>query len=121
MLRALQTLVLATLLLSPLGCNSPAAKGEAEAERDIAAGTLKIKTYGKPAPWFAKAGHLLEDRLGVEFESVAGCDVTHEFSENVRGYNSRMDREIAARFGPNAVDDIFKQAEEEYKREHAIP
>ena len=110
--------MLATLLLALLGCNSPAANGEAEAERDIAAGTLKIRTYGLPAPWCPKAGKLLQDRLGVRLEAVAGCVVTDELTENVRGYNSRMKREIAARFGPNAVDDIFKQAEEEYKREH---
>jgi hypothetical protein len=121
MLRALQTLVLATLLLSVLGCNNPAAKGEAEAERDIAAGTLKIKTYGLPVPWRPKAGQLLEDQLGVRLETVAGCVVTDELTENVRGYNSRMKREIAARFGPNAVDEIFKEAEEEYQREHAVP
>jgi hypothetical protein len=120
MLRSRHILLLGALLLSPLGCNRPDVKGEAEteAERDIAAGTLRIKTYGYPVEWIGKYRQLMHNRLGVELMTVAGCVVTEELVENVRGYNRRMKQEIAARFGPNALDDIRKEAEEEYNREH---
>jgi hypothetical protein len=116
--RPILPLMFAAALLVVSGCSSPAAEGEAEAERDIAAGTLKLKTYGYPFRWIDRYAQLHWERLGVKREVVAGCVVTKNLVENTRGYNQRVKREIASRFGPTALDDISKQAEEEYKRDH---
>jgi hypothetical protein len=45
---------------------SPEGLGAAEAERDISAGTLRLKTYGLPAPWFGMYSNLMKTQLGVE-------------------------------------------------------
>jgi hypothetical protein len=86
-------------------------EGEAEAERDIQAGSLKLKTCGYPAPWASEWARLLEDRLGVEEECVAGCCVTEELVANIRGYDGRMEREIKRRFGNTALYDIAAEAQ----------
>jgi hypothetical protein len=90
---------------------SPEGAGAAEARRDIAAGKLRLKTYGLTAPWFGNYTNLMKSRLGVETVSVAGCVVDDGLIRNVAGYNARMDEEIARRFGAGAHDEIVAQAQ----------
>ncbi len=89
----------------------PEKAGAAEAERDIAAGVLRLKTYGLPAHWFGDYSSLMQSRLGVEIRPVAGCVVTESLVRNVQGYNKRMNEEIASRFGPGAQDKVVADAQ----------
>ena len=76
--------------LVALMMKGPEEVGAAEAERDIAAGVLRLKTYGLPAHWFSDYQNLIKSRLGVEIKPVAGCLVTENLTKNVGGYNRRM-------------------------------
>jgi len=89
----------------------PEEAGAAEAERDIAAGVLRLKSYGLPAHWFGDYARLMQSRLGVEIKPVAGCVVTTSLVRNVQGYNKRMTEEIIRRFGPGAQDKIITEAQ----------
>jgi hypothetical protein len=88
----------------------PEDRGAAEAERDISAGTLRLKTYGLPAPWFGTYSSLMKTRLGVELQGVAGCDVDEGLRRSVNGYNARMETEIAKRLGTGAHEAIVDEA-----------
>jgi hypothetical protein len=90
---------------------SPEDAGAAEARKDIAAGKLRLKTYGLPAHWFGNYSNLMKSRLGVETESVAGCVVNDGLIRNVAGYNARMEVEIDRRFGAGAHDKIVAEAQ----------
>jgi hypothetical protein len=85
-------------------------EGKAEADRDIKAGVLRIKIYGLPGPGEAEYQQLLKERLGVELARVAGCCVTVDLTESVRGYNERMTAMIEQRFGQGALTRIEKEA-----------
>jgi hypothetical protein len=106
----------AALALASWGCSSPEAAGAADAERDIAAGVLRLKTYGLPSPWFFEYAELMEARLGVEIQGVAGCDVDDGLRRRVAGYNRRVEREIRERFGPAAQETIEAEAKEKSGR-----
>jgi hypothetical protein len=106
----LRASVAALALIAP-GCSGPESAGGAEAERDIAAGVLRLKTYGLPAPWYARYAGLMRQRLGVELRGVAGCDVDDGLRRKVEGYNRRMEVEIARRFGPAAHDAILSESQ----------
>ncbi|MBV9122211.1 MAG: hypothetical protein JO112_02480 [Planctomycetes bacterium] len=87
------------------------AEGLAEAEKDIAAGKLKLKAYGKLVPWWTTAADLLKEQYGVEYEVVGWCMTPIEVAANVAAYNERMEQEIASRFGPKAVYSEWRKAE----------
>jgi hypothetical protein len=90
---------------------SPEDAGAAEARKDIAAGNLRLKGYGLPAHWFGQYSNLMKSRLGVEIKWVAGCVVDDRLTRNVAGYNARMEKEIAKRFGAGAHDKIVAEAQ----------
>ncbi len=99
------------LALLAMLIRGPEEAGAAEAERDIAAGVLRLKTYGLPAHWYFKYQELMKSRLGVEIKPVAGCVVDESLRGNVTGYNRRMNAEIARRFGAGAQDKIVAEAQ----------
>jgi hypothetical protein len=107
-------------LLAAVGCADPKlrfrAEGQAEAERDLAAGRLCQKTYGLPAPWCRGYEALAGQKLGVEFRAVAGCVVDEELIERVAGYNELMRRAIEGRFGKRALDDFAEAARVQYQQ-----
>jgi hypothetical protein len=120
---------LAVYFGQPLGVSVPANRtgtgnnaedaGEAEAERDIKAGTLKRKEYGYPPRWAGLWSDLMKERLGVELELVGDCVVTDEVRANAKGYNRRMNQEIERRFGPGAVEALFQEAREKHEATRA--
>jgi hypothetical protein len=86
-------------------------EGNAEADRDIKAGVLRIKIYGlADPPGDDKYQRLLKDRLGVELDRVAHCCVTEDQVQSVRGYNERMTAVIEQRFGQGTLARIKKEA-----------
>jgi hypothetical protein len=89
---------------------SPEEAGAAEAERDIAAGVLRLKTYGLPAHWIGEYQDLMKSRLGVEIRPVAGCVVPESLRRNAGAYNRRMEAEISRRFGAGAQAKIVAEA-----------
>jgi hypothetical protein len=103
-------LPLVCCLIALSGCNDAPQDGEAEAERDIRAGKLYIKAAGLPASYFDEYAQLLHDRLRVELVLVAGCQVDSALENYLKAYNGRVEREVARRFGPNAISDIRKEA-----------
>jgi hypothetical protein len=87
--------------------------GRVEAARDIAAGDLRLRTYGLPIPGGVPTYEtLLAERLGVKVVPVAGCLVTPELVAKTYAYNTAVEAEIARRFG----DDILKSLEKEAAR-----
>lgn len=89
------------------------ANGRAEAERDIANGTMKWKVYGHMAGLtdtdeLARAQ--LRKRFGIELEAVAQCIVTHEQMERTEGYNNRIHEEVERRHGAGAIARVWEEA-----------
>jgi hypothetical protein len=89
--------------------------GWAEAERDIGAGTLKLKVFGYPPPWYREYARLLKAWFGVKCDVVGGCVVSAELINNAAGYNDCMEREIAKRFGQDALEKVLLEAQKTYE------
>ncbi len=107
-------------MLPPLVWN---AEGRAEAERDIAANTMKWKIYGHMAgltPTDEAARSMLRKRFGVELEVVAFCEVTEELVERTKGYNDRIREEIDRKHGADAVDHVWKEAHQESQIDRVV-
>jgi hypothetical protein len=94
---------------------SPYEKGEMEAARDIGAGKLIIRTYGEPIVGYYPDKEILAKDYGVELKAVAGCVVSEELVENVRGYNEAQQAEIERRFGEGILGKVERQAQQVYK------
>jgi hypothetical protein len=89
----------------------PQKVGLAAAERDVAAGRLRIEVCGPPpAPWYLEYMRLLRQRHGIEVEFVAGCVVTESFVAKMDAYNERMVREIHSRFGAGVLETASRDA-----------
>jgi len=73
-------------------------RGVRDARRDLAAGRMRMLTYGYPAGWLVDYRAALA-RDGIELEAVAGCMVTYELTEHARGYNAIMEKGIARLLG----------------------
>lgn len=114
----LALLTFALAAVGGAGCVSPLARGQAEAERDIAAGKLCVRGFGFPVPWAYRSAELAKAQLGVECEAVAGCNVSNTLIDRTKGYNDRMLREIDHQFGPDALDRLDQIAKAEYDRDH---
>jgi hypothetical protein len=102
---------LPVLFLIFWGCSGPEQAGIAEAERDIAAGTLRLKYHGLLPHWHDTYCDLMRQRLGVSMQAVAGCDDNADLRQQVQAYNDRMEREISTRFGPSAHQSIIAEAQ----------
>jgi hypothetical protein len=117
-------LLFLTVLVALHGCGpkDPKAKwraeGRAEAERDLAAGKLGLKSYGLPVRWQRKYHEMAREKLGVEYNVVAGCMVDDELVEQTEGYNEPMLREINRRHGSDALDKVWEAAKSEYEKEY---
>ena len=84
--------------------------GRAEAARDIAAGDLRLRTYGLPLPSDSTYETLLEERIGVKVDVVAGCLLTPDLVAKTSAYNAVVEAEIARRFGADVLDSLEKEA-----------
>ena len=90
-------------------------RGRADAKADLSHGRFRELGFGLPAPWLPLYASILKERYGVEFEGVAGCMVTQETVNYVRGYNAVSAEAILRRFGR----DVLTEAEQEASRRYA--
>lgn len=89
------------------------AEGQTEAERDIAAETMKWKIYGYMAgirEQDVAFARLMRNRFGVEVVAVAQCVVTDELVVRTKGYNACVEAELGRRFGPDALRQAERDA-----------
>lgn len=84
--------------LPEVGADLTYDKGKSDAQKDVAAGKLVVKSYGLPSPeWFASAKRLLEN-YGIETFGY-GCVVSGGLIGYVRGYNEISEAAIKKKFG----------------------
>jgi hypothetical protein len=95
-------------------------RGKAEAQRDIQSGTVKVKTYGLAGSWITTYGRLLKDRHGINLDTVAGCCVTHELVDEVRGYNEISEAFIVKAHGTNFLSSVQDASQKLHDREYSI-
>ncbi|QDU20546.1 hypothetical protein [Urbifossiella limnaea] len=96
------------------------AVGRAEAERDIALGTMKLKIYGHMAGLREVdevAGRNLRAQLGLELRAVDQCLVPSYLVELTDGYNDRIQEEVEARHGIGAIDEVWANSVRESQPE----
>lgn len=84
-------------------------QGAADAELMIRRGSLALRAHGMPAAWFEKYMTMVKSRLGVEFEHFGCCVFEGDF-ETSDGFNEVMEREIAKRFGDDALSKLEEEA-----------
>lgn len=91
------------------------AEGRAEAERDIAAGTMKLKIYGHFAGLTATdaiAREKLRERFGIELVAVAQCVVSAEQVANAEAYNDRIREEVEGTHSARAIRKVWDDGED---------
>ena len=79
-------------------------KGKEDALRDLESNKLILKTFGRQASWSFEWKRLLEERYGIEIVVIAGCIVSEEEIEYVKGYNDISVAEIEKRLGKDVLD-----------------
>ncbi|HZP59544.1 MAG TPA: hypothetical protein VFB27_04410 [Opitutaceae bacterium] len=84
--------------------------GKKEAQDDIARGTPKLKLYGLEVGDFDERAAVFRRRLGVELDPIAGCIVSDPLVKYADAYNAEVRRFLAAKFGPNAFDDVERES-----------
>lgn len=117
--------LLLSALLTFAGCSfgsiSSARRGRLAAQQDLSRGVLAIRTYGMFSPSDDVLTRLLKQKLGVELVAVAGCLVDNRIVAETRAYNEVMVAEITRKHGPNALERVRMEAEEQYVRELSPP
>jgi len=112
-LKIMRIFVVLLILSISFGCSiSP----KNEVKHDIANNNLKIRTFGYPVAWLGEYARLLKSRLNVELVPVAGCVVTNKLVEDVNRYNTVTKSEIKRRFGDSILDDLEKEAKQNYEK-----
>ncbi len=96
--------------------DDPKRRGEDDARKAIAANKLVLKTWGLRRERGEIYDQVLKERLGVDSERVADCEVDSDLWEYARAYNRLMQEEIGRRFGQGALDQVAREAD---KREAA--
>src|SRR6266576_313749 len=84
--------------------------GAQEAQQDIQRGHLELRGYGLPARWVPDYVRLLNDRLGVRFNAVAGCRVSSRLLKHSNEYNEVMTQEIERRYGTGILEKLADEA-----------
>ena len=95
--------------------------GQREAQQDIRNGQLILKTFGLPAPWSGIYYSNLMSQYQIEVRGVAGCDVSEQLAESVRGYNETATAEIEKRFGAGLVKRVAQASEQQWQRGFGKP
>ena len=94
--------------------------GRADAEKDVAAGTLAIEEYGFGAG-YGPYVELLCERYQIEIRPVAACIVNERILGHAAGYNKVSEREIDQRVGSDRVratrEEGYRLAAEQRERE----
>ena len=93
------------------------AKGRAEAESEIAAGSLGYRIHGKVVwPLCDAAATVLRERYHVQLQVVGHCIVDIGEAAKAQGYNERMQEEFSRRFAEDVVEIVFREVERKRKR-----
>ncbi|MBX3270112.1 MAG: hypothetical protein KF729_07610 [Sandaracinaceae bacterium] len=85
--------------------------GAVAARVDIARGTPRLLTFGYPAPARGLYAALLEERLGVSLDAIAGCVVNDEIVGRAEGYNRVMSAYLERVHGAGSLDALWAEAE----------
>lgn len=83
--------------------NTPYELGQSEARASLGQGKLCWKMYGQPMAHNNLFKKVLREDYNVELLIVAGCDVTEELEQNVKGYNEVMANAIVERFKKDVI------------------
>jgi hypothetical protein len=113
-----------TLLAGCSSAPSGYAKGVADANAAIAAGTLKLKEYPPlPSPgYYGEYIQLLRDRgIGYEVPSLPPGVSEAVFREEVRGWNQTMNQQINLKLGSDTLAHLQEQAEKHWSEQHPGP
>jgi len=106
--------VLVVLALVLVWCLMPYQRGMLMAHINHARGHYEVKVIGgspfpeSKAEEFAKYAQLLQERYGVELNVVAGCVVTDELDQYVKGYNSASERLLRKKHGLDIFEECKK-------------
>ena len=88
--------------------------GTAEAKKDIAQGSPKLKAYGLPMPSAEYYAMLLNSKLGIHQETIAGCVVSEDLVKYAHSYNAVVEKYAKKKFGANIFDEIMAEAQQLY-------
>ena len=76
-------------------------------------------TYGEPPQMdWQQAEHVVADRWGIEYLSLAGCAVTRSFTDSVAEHNTRVESLIEKKFGASWKTTFTKEVQEELAKQN---
>lgn len=93
-------------------------QGRREAQRDLQRGCLRVKTWGLPSPSRPIYIELAQQRFGIATCVTAGCVIDPVHEASWIGYNDVMQREIDRRYGKDALEKLYQEAEIVFKQRH---
>jgi len=90
------------------------ASGRTDAQADVAAGRLRVLTYGDLTGASEHYERLLQERYGIELDSIGGCVVDQELVDYAAGYAEVSKAAIEARFGADVLDRTWETAQKRF-------
>ena len=100
---------------APIRMTTPASRGEAEAQQDVAEGKIKLLEFGLPTPWASEYNTILKDRYGIQPVYVAGCVVTEELVQHAHTYNEVSMAAARRKFGNDVFEKTVREAIQNYQ------
>jgi hypothetical protein len=93
-------------------------RGAVAAYLEHTRGHREVKTFGYPPPERREYARLLRERYGVEVNVVAGCVVTEELVQYVKGYNAVSKWLLKEEFGRDIFAECWEEARRKRQAEH---
>jgi hypothetical protein len=82
---------------------------------------LRLLTYGEPPDLEGRnAENVIADKWGIEYYSVAGCNVTQELIDRVDKHNKEVEVLIESKFGKSWQSSFDKEVKEELIKQKKV-
>jgi len=100
---------------SPL---SPYKVGQSEANAALSQGKLCWKLCGQPMAHDGLFRQVLKDDYKIDLLIVAGCNVTDELEQHVKGYNEIMTKAIVSHFKKDVIPLAESMAKKQFEEQN---
>lgn len=104
------------MLATVLWIGSASTRGRMVALLDTRRGYYGVLGYGLPSPWRAEYAHLLRERYGIQFRTVAFCTVSRPIVAYADGYNDVSIAAANRKFGHDVFEECAEDARRSWKR-----
>ena len=98
-----------------VSAQTPYEMGKSEAQASLSQNKLGWKQYGQPMAHDNLFKQVLKEDYNIDLLIVAGCRVTEDLIQNVKGYNEIMKAEIMKRLQKDVISLAEAKAKQQFE------